>query len=64
MKKRKRSAVAVDEELLKILACPKCKKKVYLDQSGEFVNCDRCRLQYPLENDIPVMLIERARKMD
>jgi uncharacterized protein YbaR (Trm112 family) len=56
--------MAVSEELLAILACPVCKGKIHPDDSGSFLNCDACRLQYPVENDIPVMLVDKASKMD
>lgn len=56
--------MAINEELLSILVCPVCKEGLYLDDSGSFLNCDACRLQYPVENDIPVMLVDKARKMD
>ncbi|MDZ7859716.1 MAG: Trm112 family protein [Candidatus Krumholzibacteriota bacterium] len=56
--------MAIKKELLEILACPKCKGGVACDDSGEYLVCDKCRLQYPIEDDIPVMLIEKAVKMD
>ena len=56
--------MAIDKELLDILACPKCKGEIYLNETGEGIICDRCRLLYPISDDIPVMLIEEARKLD
>ncbi len=47
-------------ELLEILACPKCKDRVVLDPGGAFLVCERCRLRYPIREDIPIMLIEEA----
>lgn len=53
----------IKEELLKILACPKCKEKVVLDEEGRFLVCGNCRLKYPInEQGIPIMLIDRAEK--
>lgn len=55
------------EELLKILACPACHGKLSLEKSedkGEGFVCARCRLFYPVVNDIPVMLVERASPLD
>ncbi|MCK4237376.1 MAG: Trm112 family protein [Candidatus Krumholzibacteria bacterium] len=54
----------VNEELLNILACPKCKEKVVLSEEGTFLICEKCRLRYPIENDIPIMLVDRAEKVD
>lgn len=55
----------VKRELLDILACPKCKEKVVLDEAGSYLICDRCRLKYPInEQDIPIMLIDRAESLE
>ncbi|NOZ82051.1 MAG: Trm112 family protein [Candidatus Micrarchaeota archaeon] len=50
----------MDKELLEILACPKCKGDVKFEK-GKIV-CERCRLKFPVENGIPVMLVEEAEK--
>ena len=50
----------IDDELLEILACPKCKEKVVLDEKGAYLVCEACHLRYPIEDDIPIMLIEEA----
>jgi len=52
----------IDDELLEILACPKCKEKVVLDEKGAYLVCEACHLRYPIEDDIPIMLIDRAEK--
>ncbi|UCG95543.1 MAG: Trm112 family protein [archaeon] len=53
--------MAIDKELLDILACPKCKESVRIE--GKKIVCDKCRLRFPiLEGDIPDMLIEDAEK--
>ncbi len=52
--------MAVDSELLEILACPKCKGKLALNSSGDGIICGACRLVYPIKDDIPVMLIDEA----
>ena len=50
----------LNRELLDILACPKCKGEVRLNESGEGIECASCRLTYPVRDDIPVMLIDEA----
>jgi uncharacterized protein YbaR (Trm112 family) len=50
----------VSQELLEVLACPKCKQKVELSEDGGTLDCARCRLRYSIVDDIPVMLIEEA----
>ncbi|MEE9269332.1 MAG: Trm112 family protein [Candidatus Krumholzibacteria bacterium] len=55
----------IKQELLDILACPKCKAKVELDNEGRYLICQACKLKYPVnEQDIPIMLIDRAEKLD
>ena len=56
--------MAIDKELLDILACPKCKGSIFLNESQDVIICKSCQLLYPVEDDIPVMLIEEARKLD
>jgi hypothetical protein len=48
----------IDEELLKILACPACKSDVVLKE--EKIVCTKCRRRYPIKDGIPIMLIEEA----
>ena len=52
--------MAVDPELLEILACPNCKTKVELIKGGTALKCPQCRRVYPIKDDIPVMLIDEA----
>ena len=48
----------VDKELLKILACPQCKKDVILKNAK--IVCTGCGRQYPIKKGIPAMLVEEA----
>ena len=52
--------MAVSKELLDILACPKCKGDINLNQKGDGLICTACKLVYPIRDDIPVMLIDEA----
>jgi uncharacterized protein YbaR (Trm112 family) len=54
----------IKKELLDILACPKCKGTVVLNEGGTFLVCGACRVRYPIEEEIPIMLIDRAEKID
>jgi len=56
--------MAVSQELLDILACPKCKQPVHLNAASSGLVCEQCRLEYPIMDDIPVMLIDEARKLE
>lgn len=51
----------VNEELLEILVCPKCKGTVYLTDKKHGLVCDACELLFEIRDDIPVMLIEEAK---
>ena len=55
--------MAIDQELLNILACPKCKGEVKLTEEKDGLLCESCKLKYPIRDDIPVMLIDEAEKM-
>lgn len=54
----------ISKELLEILACPKCKGDVHLNENGEGLVCSKCRLMYPIKDDIPIMLIDNAVNLD
>jgi uncharacterized protein YbaR (Trm112 family) len=52
--------MAVPAELLAILACPRCKGPVRVTASGDGLGCEKCRVAFPIADDIPVMLLEEA----
>lgn len=54
----------ISKELLEILACPKCKGEVELTENKDGLVCKSCRLLYEIRDDIPVMLIDEARKLE
>jgi uncharacterized protein YbaR (Trm112 family) len=54
----------IKKELLEILACPKCKKDLRLDEKENGLVCENCRLIYEIRDEIPIMLIDEARKID
>jgi uncharacterized protein YbaR (Trm112 family) len=56
--------MAISQDLLEILACPKCKGDIALNAQGDGLVCSACRLVYPIKDDIPVMLIDEAAKLE
>ncbi|MEJ2542727.1 MAG: Trm112 family protein [Calditrichaceae bacterium] len=50
----------LDQKLLDILACPKCKGELEYKAEDEVLICQECRLKYRIEDDIPIMLIDEA----
>ncbi|HDM75328.1 MAG TPA: Trm112 family protein [Deltaproteobacteria bacterium] len=56
--------MAISKELLEILACPKCKGDIRLNEKGDGLICDACKLMYVIKDDIPIMLIDEAIKLE
>ena len=56
--------MALDPELLEILACPNCKTAVQLVHEGTGLKCNKCHRVYPIKDEIPVMLIDEAKIED
>jgi len=56
--------MAVDKELLDLLVCPKCKGDLKLKEDQSGLICGACKLVYPIEDDIPVMLIDEAKDLE
>ncbi len=54
----------MDARLLEILVCPVCKAQLNYNKADQELCCNKCKLAYPIEDDIPVMLIDQARKLD
>ena len=55
--------MALPPELLEILVCPKCKGDLEYRQNEAELVCHACRLVYPIEDDIPIMLIDEAKPL-
>ena len=55
--------MAFDKELLEILVCPKCKGDLELTSEEDGLICKACKLKYPIQEDIPVMLIDHAQPL-
>jgi uncharacterized protein YbaR (Trm112 family) len=52
----------LDAALLEILACPDCKSPLRVDDAASELVCTSCGLAYPVRDDIPVLLVDEARK--
>lgn len=60
----------LDQEILQIIACPKCKGKLEYhsgalagrEQEQKLI-CPNCRLKYEVKDDIPILLIDEAQPM-
>jgi uncharacterized protein YbaR (Trm112 family) len=56
--------MTISPELLEILACPKCKGDIYLNDTKDGLVCEACRLLYEIRDDIPIMLIDEAKPLN
>lgn len=56
--------MTISQQLLDILACPKCKGDIYLTEEKDGLVCQACRLVYEIRDDIPIMLIEEAKPLE
>lgn len=57
----------IDDWLMEILACPKCHAPLRVDEEASELVCTNttdieCGLAYPVRDDIPVLLIDEARR--
>jgi hypothetical protein len=52
--------MSVAPELLDLLTCPRCRSRVQLTPGKDGLACSRCRVTYPITDDIPVMISEEA----
>jgi uncharacterized protein YbaR (Trm112 family) len=56
--------MTLDERILDILVCPKCKGELEYDRENSRLICHSCKLAYAVKDDIPVMLEEEAERID
>lgn len=53
----------MDTKLLEILVCPLCKSPLVYKKSAQELICKADRLAFKIDDDIPVMLVDEARKL-
>ena len=64
--KKTRSDINVEqelEELLKILICPKTGSKLIFDKEKNELISEKAKLAYPIRDNIPILLLNEARKL-
>jgi uncharacterized protein YbaR (Trm112 family) len=53
----------MDKQILDVLACPICKGKLVYDKENNELICRFDKLAFPIREDIPVMLVDEARRL-
>jgi len=56
--------MSLNHELLEILACPRCKGDLELTAREDGLICRPCGLVYPIREEIPIMLVEEAIRLE
>lgn len=56
--------MALDSQLLEILACPDDKGPLYYFEADGALLCPACRRRYAVNDDIPIMLVDEAEVLD
>ncbi len=54
----------ISPKLLDILVCPKSKKSLIYDKENQELICKESGLAYEIKDNIPIMLIDEARKIN
>ena len=52
----------LDPALLDIVVCPDCRGGLAVDETAGELVCTSCGLAYPVRDDIPVLLVDEARR--
>ena len=53
----------IQQDLIDILVCPQCKGPLLLTENKDGLVCKKCLLEYEIREDIPIMIIEEAKKI-
>lgn len=54
----------ISEDLLAVIVCPACKGRLEPSPEGDALDCGACKLRYRIEDEIPVLLVSEADKLD
>jgi LSD1 subclass zinc finger protein len=49
------------KDLINDLVCPACKKPLTVTPAGDGLKCAACKRLYPVQDDIPILLVDRAK---
>lgn len=54
---------SLPKELLEMLVCPKSRRPLTYDEKNHELICKESKLAYPIINNIPILLIDKARNL-
>jgi len=54
----------IGKKLRDILVCPRCRGKFDPEENEDGLTCSACGLLYEIRDQIPILLISEARKLD
>jgi uncharacterized protein YbaR (Trm112 family) len=54
--------VNIDPRLRELIVCPACHAQLEDSPAGDELACTGCGLVYPVRDDIPVLLVDEARR--
>jgi uncharacterized protein YbaR (Trm112 family) len=54
----------LDDWLLEIIVCPNCRAGLRVDDAARKLVCTGCGRSYPVRHNIPVLLVDEARRPD
>ncbi len=52
--------MTLSPQLLAVLVCPRCKGELVYRAPEATLDCNRCRLRFPVRDEIPIMLVDEA----
>tara|TARA_B100001996_G_scaffold368804_1_gene341662 strand:+ start:70 stop:255 length:186 start_codon:yes stop_codon:yes gene_type:complete len=59
----KNNSNKIDKTLLNLLVCPLTKGPLKYDEENSELISEKAKLAFPIEDGIPIMLIDKARKI-
>ncbi|NOR84770.1 Trm112 family protein [archaeon] len=54
--------MSINKKLIEIMVCPKCNGDI--KEKNMFLVCEKCKLAFPVLDDVPNMLIDEAWTVD
>ena len=56
--------MSLSPQLVGKLCCPACRGKLQYSETDQRLDCQACKLSYRITDDIPVLLIDEADRLE